>query len=75
MMPFLSIACWIIVSTGCSLTKKEMLILPADKVIVPLAAGSVYTNALPGYFVPKARMLDILNQLSEQDVFNSQPSE
>jgi hypothetical protein len=49
-----------------------MLILPADKVIVPLAAGSVYTNALPGYFVPKARMLDILNRLSEQDVFGSE---
>jgi hypothetical protein len=46
-----------------------MLILPADKVIVPLPAGSVYTNASPGYFVPKARMLDILDRLSEKDVF------
>jgi len=46
-----------------------MLILPADKVIVPLSAGSVYTNALPGYFVPKERMLEILDRLSELDVF------
>jgi hypothetical protein len=48
-----------------------MVILPADKTVVPLAAGSVYTNALPGYFVPTSRMLEILDRLSERDVFGS----
>jgi hypothetical protein len=48
-----------------------MLVLPADKVVVPLAAGTAFTNNTPGYFVPKARMLDILNRLSEKDVFGN----
>jgi hypothetical protein len=51
-----------------------MLILSADKVIVPLAAGTVHTNASPGYFVPKARMKDILDRLSEKDVFGASPT-
>ena len=55
--------------TGCVRTR--MLILPADKVVVPLPAGTVYTNSTPGYFVPKARMQDILDRLSEKDVFNN----
>jgi hypothetical protein len=68
----LSIAFWMSALTGCR-TKfarpNKMLILPADKVVVPLPVGSIYTNALPGYFVPKERMLEILNRLSEKDVF------
>ena len=55
--------------TGCALTKPKMLVLPADKAVVALAAGSVFTNSIPGYFVPKARMQEILDRLSEKDVF------
>lgn len=62
-----------IVSIGCS--RDRMLVLPADKTVVPLAAGSIYTNALPGYFVPKARMLEILDRLSERDVFDNHTKE
>jgi hypothetical protein len=44
------------------------VVLPADRVVVPMPAGKPYTPASDGYFVPKARMQDILDRLSEKDV-------
>lgn len=46
-----------------------MLVLSADRVVVPLQAGSAFTNTVDGFFVPSARMQDILDRLSEKDVF------
>jgi len=43
-------------------------VLSADKVVVAMPAGKSLTPASDGYFVPKARMQDILDRLSEQDL-------
>jgi hypothetical protein len=53
---------------GCSLMRPKLRVLSADKVVVAMPAGKPYTPADDGYFVPKARMLDILDRLSEKDV-------
>lgn len=65
----ISTACSISVLTGCSLLKPKITVLSADRVIVAMPAGKPCTPADDGYFVPKARMLDILDRLSEKDVF------
>lgn len=38
-------------------------VIAADRAAAILKAGIPYTPAIDGYFVPKARMLDILNEL------------
>jgi hypothetical protein len=56
--------------TGWGCLHRPLLVLPADKVVVPLPAYQAYTPEFDGYFVPKARMLDILNRLSEKEIFD-----
>ena len=58
--------------TGCSLLKPKIRVLSADKVVVAMPAGKAYTPAADGYFVPKARMQDLLDRLSEKDVLGGQ---
>jgi hypothetical protein len=48
--------------------RPKVRVLSADKVVVAMPAGKAYTPANDGYFVPKARMQDILDRLSEKDV-------
>ena len=55
--------------TGCALAQRKVLVLPADRVVVAMPAGEAYTPVEDGYFVPKTRMKDILDRLSEKDVF------
>ena len=59
------IACSMTGLTGCA---QRIKVLAADKVVVPMHTGQPYTPASDGYFVPKARMLDILDRLSAKDV-------
>jgi hypothetical protein len=47
------------------------VVLSADKAVVRLPAGKSYTPASDGYFVPQGRMQDILDRLSEKDVFGN----
>lgn len=46
-------------SAGCS---TRLVVLPADKTVVRLPANTSYTPAIPGYFVPDARMQEILKK-------------
>ncbi len=50
-------------TTGCT---NRLVVLPADRTVVTLQAGRPFTPNQDGYFVPKARMLEILNELSER---------
>ena len=54
--------------TGCGLLRPKVMVLSADRVVAPMTAGQPYTPASDGYFVPKARMQDILDRLSQKDV-------
>lgn len=59
--------CWISGLTGC--------LHPATKVLDPNTAtvrvlkATPYTPPGDGYFVPDAKMLELLDRLSEKDVF------
>lgn len=58
---------WTSVLTGC--VHPKVIVLPADRSVTRMPAGKPYTPEIPGYFVPDARMLDILNRLSAKDAF------
>jgi hypothetical protein len=45
-----------------------VVVIPADKTVTRLEAGRPFTPAMPGYFVPDARMKEILDRLSEKAV-------
>jgi hypothetical protein len=45
------------VLTSCQTTK----IVLADKMVVRMPAGVAYTSAIDGWFVPDARMLQMMN--------------
>jgi hypothetical protein len=66
LMPLILIACSTSGLTGCA---HRLVVLPADKTVVRLPAGKPYTPSSDGYFVPQGRMQDILDRLSEKDVF------
>lgn len=44
-------------------------IIPANKVVERLEAGKPFSPISPGYFVPDARMKEILDRLAEKEVF------
>lgn len=46
--------------TGCA---SRVTVISSDREVVPLPANQPYTPAVKGWFVPDARMLDILNRL------------
>ncbi|MEI8289817.1 MAG: hypothetical protein WCH99_10115 [Verrucomicrobiota bacterium] len=45
--------------TGC----QSVVVIPKDREAMHLKANETFTAPGPGWFVPDARMLDILNQL------------
>ena len=49
--------------TGCQGTK--VVAISADRQAVPLPAGKPYTPAVNGWFVPDARMIEILDALDK----------
>jgi hypothetical protein len=55
-------ASWILTVTGC---KPAVLVIESDKQCVRMPAGAFYAPKENGWFVPDARMLDILNQLDK----------
>lgn len=44
-------------------SNKPVVVIPADKYVVRLTAGTNYTPKINGWFVPDSRMLDIFNKL------------
>ena len=47
---------------GCATTPR-VLVIPADRLVERLPAAEAYTPAVPGWFVPDARMQEILHEL------------
>ena len=46
------------VANGC----QSVRVIPSDRAVVRMEAGKPYAPAIPGYFVPDARMLEILEK-------------
>lgn len=51
--------------TGC----RTVTVIPADREIVPMPAGQAFTPIHPGFFVPQARMQEILDRLSSEAIY------
>lgn len=49
--------------SGC---KTRLVVIPADREVTRLPAAVEFTPAIPGYFVPDARMLEILTELNRK---------
>lgn len=60
----LLIASLLILSAGC----KRLIVIPADKTVIRLQTNESFRPTIPGYFVPDARMLEILEQLSKKQL-------
>ncbi len=63
---------WLLVTAialtfNCSLTltgcKTRVVVIPADKAVVRLEPDRPYSSGVPGWFVPDARMQEILVEL------------
>ena len=54
---------WLILSTGC---KTRVVVLSEDRAVLRLKQGQQFVPERPGYFIPDARMLEILNQLQDR---------
>ena len=50
--------------TGCQQTRT--VLIASDREVIKLDAGKPFTAVHPGYFVPDARMFDILNALEKK---------
>ena len=48
---------------GC---KTRVVVIPGDKAVVRLEPNRPYSPGIPGWFVPDARMQEILNELGER---------
>jgi hypothetical protein len=46
---------------GCSTTR--VVVIPSDKKAIRVFRDRPFTSSVDGWFIPDARMIDILNQL------------
>ena len=51
-------------SNGCA---ARVVVIPADREVIPLPAGKVFKPSYPGWFVPDARMQEILQALERSN--------
>lgn len=58
----LSIVSLIALSTGC----RTVTVIPADRTISRMEAGHEFTPPVNGWFVPDARMLELMNALHDK---------
>lgn len=58
-MVLLSMLAWSALC-GC---RSPVVVVASDRVVVPLKAREPFTPAVPGWFVPDARMLELLRKL------------
>jgi hypothetical protein len=58
--------------TGCAMFSRKILILDAEKTVTRVKSGESLTPSFNGYFVPDARMKEILDALSKKVVFGTQ---
>lgn len=47
----------------CGCRNPRVVVVASDRVVVPLKANEPFTPAVPGWFVPDARMQELLRKL------------
>jgi hypothetical protein len=53
-------------STACKTPR--VVVIPSDREAVPMKAGQPYTPKVHGWFVPDARMIEILDALDAKAI-------
>jgi hypothetical protein len=53
-------------SLCCAGCRTAPLVIPADRAVTRLAPGKAFVAPVPGWFVPDARMQEILRKVSER---------
>lgn len=48
---------------SCSVFKRKVVVIPQDRAVQRMPANKVFTPEIPGWFVPDARMQEIVNEL------------
>lgn len=59
-------------STGC-VRKPKVVVIDGSKLVTRLPAGQMFTPPIKGYFVPDARMKEILDRLAEKEFEQAPP--
>ena len=54
---------WLVTLSGC---KTRLVVIPSDRAVKRLYSGKAFVPESPGYFVPDARMLEILTELNRR---------
>ena len=54
--------CCLMMLLGTSLGCRTVRVIPADKAVIRVKAGKSFTPAINGWFVPDARLLQILER-------------
>jgi len=53
-------------STGCGCSTTRVVVVPSDRQVVPLNAGRAFRPPVDGWFVPTARMQELLHALERK---------
>jgi len=53
-------------SLGCACSTPRVVVIPADRQVLPVSAGQVFHPPVNGWFVPQARMQEMLHALERK---------
>lgn len=59
----LSMLAW---SIGCGCSTPRVVVIPSDRQVVPVSAGRAFRPPVNGWFVPEARMQELLHALERK---------
>jgi len=56
----------IALSLGCGCLTRRVVVIPADRQVLPVSAGKAFLPPVNGWFVPQARMQEMLHALERK---------
>lgn len=53
-------------SSACGCSTARVVVIPSDRLVVPVSAGKAFKPPVAGWFVPDARMQELLHALERK---------
>jgi len=53
-------------SLGCACSTPRVVVIPSDRQVLPVSAGKSFLPPVNGWFVPQARMQEMLHALERK---------
>lgn len=53
-------------SLGCACSTPRVVVIPSDRQVLPVSAGKAFLPPVNGWFVPQARMQEMLHALERK---------